>query len=267
MSKPKSGLLSLFARLWAIAALVASSAVHAQSGTGTVTGRVLNQGTQEYLRNAVVTVVGTALSTTAGDGGNFQLLGVPAGPQTLRFTYVGLAAKDQTVNVTPGQTVSVDVALGDDPTVVKLESFVVKTEREGNAKAIMEQKNSIEAKRVLATDTFGSISEGNVAEFVKYLPGVMVDYVEADARSVSLGGLDPKYTSITLDGAPIASSGMAAAGRDDPRSLAPRRANKKPRRWGNRRGLERDLGRVVRSGDRPRGEGDRRQTLHLSRDS
>ncbi len=213
MSTSNSGLRSLLARLWALAfaALVAASAVHAQSGTGTVTGRVLNQGTQEYLRNAVVTVVGTGLSTTAGDGGNFQLLDVPAGPQTLRFTYVGLAAKDQTVNVTPGRAVSVDVALGDDSAVVKLESFVVKTEREGNAKAIMEQKNSIEAKRVLATDTFGSISEGNVAEFVKYLPGVMVDYVEADARSVSLGGLDPKYTSITLDGAPIASSGMAAA--------------------------------------------------------
>lgn len=213
MPNPTSGLKSLFARLCAcaLAALVASSALHAQSGTGTVTGRVLNQGTQEYLRNAVVTVVGSGLSVTAGDGGSFQLLDVPAGPQTLRFTYVGLTAKDQTVNVTPGRTVTVDVALGDDPAVVKLESFVVKTEREGNAKAIMEQKNSIEAKRVLATDTFGSISEGNVAEFVKYLPGVMVDYVEADARSVSLGGLDPKYTSITLDGAPIASSGMAAA--------------------------------------------------------
>jgi iron complex outermembrane receptor protein len=85
------------------------------------------------------------------------------------------------------------------------------TEREGNAKAIMEQKQSIESKRVLATDTFGSISEGNVGEFLKFLPGVLIDYVEADARSVSLGGLDPKYTSVTLDGAPIASSGMAAA--------------------------------------------------------
>ena len=82
----------------------------------------------------------------------------------------------------------------------------------------MEQKNSIEAKRVLATDTFGSISEGNVEEFFKYLPGVMIDYTEADARSVSLGGLDPKYTSVTIDGAPLrARASQRRAGRRDAR--------------------------------------------------
>lgn len=192
---------------------LAPDPVHAQSAaTGTVTGRVLNQRTNEYLRNAVVTVVGTAISSTAEEGGNFQLLNVPAGPQTLRFVYAGLESKDETVNVVAGQTQRIEVVLGaSDSNVIKLESFVITTEREGNAKAIMEQKNSIESKRVLATDTFGSISEGNVGEFLKYLPGVMIDYVEADARSVSLGGLDPKYTSVTLDGSPIASSGMAAA--------------------------------------------------------
>jgi TonB-dependent receptor len=196
---------------WLLLALSLTSATaFAQSNTGTVTGRVLNQRTKEYLRSAVVTVVGTTLTSTAEDGGNFQLLNVPAGSQTLRFMYLGLDPKDEVVNVLPGQTVRVEIAMSSSE-VLQLEAFVITTEREGNAKAIMEQKNSIEAKRVLATDTFGSISEGNVGEFLKYLPGVLIDYVEADARSVSLGGLDPKYTSVTLDGAPIASSGMAAA--------------------------------------------------------
>jgi TonB-dependent receptor len=207
---------SALARVCVIACVALASfltlPVHAQSAsTGTVTGRVLNERTQEFLRNAVVTVVGTGITATAGDGGNYQLLDVPAGQQTLRFTYAGLETKDQLINVGAGQRTTADITLGGDKNVIQLESFVITTEREGNAKAIMEQKNSIESKRVLATDTFGSISEGNVGEFLKYLPGVMIDYVEADARSVSLGGLDPKYTSVTLDGAPIASSGMAAA--------------------------------------------------------
>lgn len=189
-----------------------TSVAHAQGTTGTITGRVLNEGSGEYLRSAAVVVVGTELTATAEAGGVYRLLNVPAGPQTLRFTYAGLETKVQGVVVTAGQMLTVDVALGaEDKSVVQLDSFVVTTEREGNAKMIMEQKHSIEAKRVLATDTFGSISEGNVGEFVKYLPGVVVDYTEADARSVSLGGLDPKYTSITLDGSPIASSGLAAA--------------------------------------------------------
>ncbi len=183
------------------------------AATGSITGRVLNQGTAEYLRNAIVSVEGTTLSTTAEAGGVFSLQGVPAGPQRVKFVYSGLDTKVETVNVVAGQSVTLDVTLtnAEYASTIKLSEFVVATEREGNAKAIMEQKQSIESKRVLATDTFGSISEGNVGEFLKFLPGVLIDYVEADARSVSLGGLDPKYTSVTLDGAPIASSGMAAA--------------------------------------------------------
>ncbi len=194
-------------------AVLPAATLRAQTATGTIAGRVLNQGTGEYLRNAVVTVVGTPLSVAAEAGGVYALSGVPAGPQRVRFTYAGLDVKEETVIVSPGETLALDVSLSSASYdgVVKLSQFVVASEREGNAKAIMEQKQSIEAKRVLATDTFGSISEGNVGEFLKYLPGVLIDYVEADARSVSLGGLDPKYTSVTLDGAPLASSGMAAA--------------------------------------------------------
>lgn len=186
----------------------------AQAAAGTLSGRVLNEGTGEYLRNAVITVVGTPLTATAEAGGAYTLPGVPAGIQRVLFTYEGLDPREETVTILPGQSVTLDVKLTSaayDKNIVQLGKFVVASEREGNAKAVMEQKQSLESKRVLATDTFGTISEGNVGEFLKYLPGVLIDYVEADARSVSLGGLDPKYTSVTLDGAPIASSGMAAA--------------------------------------------------------
>ncbi len=206
-------------RLLRVLLLVATGALltpaaSAQPAAGTVTGRILNEGTGEYLRNAVVTVVGTTRTVTAEAGGAYTLPGVPAGLQRLLFTYEGLDPREETVTILPGQAVTLDVRLTSaayDRTIVQLGKFVVASEREGNAKAIMEQKHAIESKRVLATDTFGTISEGNVGEFLKYLPGVLIDYVEADARSVSLGGLDPKYTSVTLDGAPIASSGMAAA--------------------------------------------------------
>ncbi len=197
-----------------IPAFLCLAAARAQGpATGTITGRILNQGTGEYLRSAAVAVVGTDLATVAEAGGVFTLSNVPAGPQRVSISYVGLDPKEETVNVVAGQTAKLDVSLTSAAyaEILKLSQFVVAAEREGNAKAIMEQKQSIEAKRVLATDTFGSISEGNVGEFLKYLPGVLIDYVEADARSVSLGGLDPKYTSVTLDGSPLASSGMAAA--------------------------------------------------------
>jgi iron complex outermembrane receptor protein len=211
---PSRLVAALFATAVSVLTLFSTTAAHAQSGTGTITGRVLNAGTGEYLRNAIITVEGTKISTTAEAGGNFTLTGVPAGAAKISAAFAGLDPQVETVVVGAGQTLNRDFSLTNkdyNKDVLKLGQFVVASDREGNAKAIMEQKNSLEAKRVVSTDTFGSISEGNVGEFLKYMPGVVIDYTEADARSVSLGGLDPKYTAVTLDGSPIASSGMAAA--------------------------------------------------------
>ena len=55
----------------------------AQQGTGMIRGRVLDTTTGEYLRNAQVRVEGTSLSVYTDAGGNFRLIGVPAGSTTV----------------------------------------------------------------------------------------------------------------------------------------------------------------------------------------
>ena len=49
---------------------------------------------------------------------------------------------------------------------------------------------AINTKIVAAGDQYGDIAEGNAAEYLKFLPGVGVDYNANDAR-----GLPPKLTS------------------------------------------------------------------------
>ena len=199
--------------LWVSAFFAVLPAVlHAQSGTGTITGRVLNVATNEYLTNAVVSVVGTNLSTLSEDGGAFRLHGVPAGEARLAVTYAGLDPVEARVMVTSGGTVTHDFNLTSkfyEKDVVKLGAYVVSAEREGNAKAIMEQHESVNAKALIASDAFGDVSEGNVGEFIKRMPGVSMDYVEADVRQVRIRGMDPKYTSIMVDGMPVASAGSS----------------------------------------------------------
>ncbi len=194
------------------------SDVFAQAQTGSINGRVLNQGTQEYLRNVVVKVVGTNIGTTAEAGGNYSLSNVPAGEAKLSFTYAGLDAQEVVVTILAGQTITKNVVLTStdyDSDVIHVGAFVVSSEREGNAKAIMEQRQSLNMKNVVASDAFGTVSEGNVGEFLKLMPGVSIDYAEADARSIRLRGLDPKYTSVLMDGMPVASAGSSdiASGR------------------------------------------------------
>ena len=188
--------------------------MQAQAATGIITGRILNQGTGQYLRNATVTVAGTNVSTQAEAGGVYTLTGVPAGPARVVVSYAGLDPSEATVTVSPGQTVTQDFSMGStgDGSIVKMGEFRVATEREGNFQAIQEQKSALEIKQVVASDAFGDVSEGNVGEFMKLMPGVMMDYVDADVRTVSIGGLDPKYSTILMDGAPIASAGSSSIG-------------------------------------------------------
>jgi iron complex outermembrane recepter protein len=198
----------LFTCLFGVAWLQAQSVT-----TGTITGRVYNPATKEYMRNAEVRVAGTDLSAISEDGGAYTLANVPAGDVTLTVSYTGYETAPAKLTIAAGQTVAHDfelVSTETSPTkpgeVVKLEQFVVSGEREGNAKAIMQQRGSMNIGNVVASDVFGDVAEGNVGEFLKYMPGIDLEYVEADTRTPRLGGLDPQYTGVTMDGMKMASA-------------------------------------------------------------
>ncbi len=182
------------------------------SGTGTVSGRVLNETTGQYLLGAMVMVAGTNISTVSERGGNYTLLGVSAGEAHVFVAFLGLEPADAVVPVSAGQTATRDFNLsrkGEKGEVVILKAYEVVSEREGNYKAMQQQKSALEIKSVVSADAFGDVSEGNVGEFLKLMPGVMLDYVDADVRTASIGGLDPKYGLILMDGAPVASAGSS----------------------------------------------------------
>lgn len=204
-------------RLLCLLAFVASLAVlpglPAQTtvGTGIITGQVSNAATRQYLGNAEVRVVGTDLVAITTVGGRYVLTGVPAGEVRVAVSYTGLDTAEQTVTVTAGQSTTVDFGLttGRYGDVVTLDTFVVSSAREGNAKAIAEQRQALNVKTVIASDAFGDVPEMNLGEFLKLLPGITVDYVEADVRNIRVRGLPPKYATVTFDGHPVANSGSS----------------------------------------------------------
>jgi len=207
-----------------VLALLLPLALSAQgSAAGRIAGRIFNPATQEYVRNAEVAVEGTDLITFSGEDGSYQLSRVPAGEVSLAVVYTGYERATARVTVPPGGTVTRDFELrgatfrpgarpaGGDA-VVTLEKFVVSNEREGNAKAIMEQRAALNMKSVVASDNFGDVTGGNIGEFMKYMPGVVMDYVDADARAVRISGLDPKYAGVSVDGMRMATAASASFG-------------------------------------------------------
>ncbi|MDR2675011.1 MAG: TonB-dependent receptor, partial [Opitutaceae bacterium] len=89
------------------------------------------------------------------------------------------------------------------PEIVHLDPYTVQSTRDITAAAIAihEQRYAPGIKSVMSTDAFGDIADGNVADFVKFLPGVTVD-----GDTLSIGGIPSHAVPITMDGFAIASA-------------------------------------------------------------
>jgi len=203
-----------------LAGLGAVSAAGQGAGTGLIEGRVANARSGEYLAGARVTVDGTALETFTDEGGSFRLTNVPIGTARVTVFYTGQPAQSVSVAVAADQTVQRDISLGVPEAkpgdgVVKLGEFRVEASREmdASALAINEQRFASNIKNVLSTEEFGNVSEGNVAEFLKFLPGVTIDYTGGNARDISINGVPSDNVPVTLDGFSIASAPGNATGR------------------------------------------------------
>jgi iron complex outermembrane receptor protein len=193
----------------------------AQGATGAVEGRVLNPVTGDYLNNARVSIPGTGRVAFTDLTGAYRLSGVPVGSVTVRAFFTDLEEHAVTVTVIAGGVTRQDFELtsrtrsAGEETPVRLGEYVVAAAREMEAAAIAvnEQRFAPNLKQVVAADAFGDVSEGNVGELVKYLPGVSIEYGAGDARAMLLRGLPSEFTPVTLDGNRMASAASSSASR------------------------------------------------------
>ncbi|MDO8544094.1 MAG: carboxypeptidase regulatory-like domain-containing protein [Opitutaceae bacterium] len=209
---------ALLRRLAALGCVLITASAYAQI-TGTVEGRVYNPANGEYLERARITVEGTTLETFTDADGNYRLTNVPVGTAKVRAFFTGFAAQTNAVQVAAGQSVRHDISLSPfqkkpdgtaDPGVVQLDPFAVNVAREmtGTAYAINEQRFAPNRKNVVSTEEFGNVAEGNAGEFLKFLPGVTVDYTAGgNASEISINGVPADYVPITVDGFSLAGAG------------------------------------------------------------
>ena len=192
----------------------------AVAATGTIAGRVQNVATGQYLNNARVVARGTDRVVFTDETGSFRLTNVPAGAVVLEVSYTGLDSQQVSVDVTPGQVTAQNVDLtsvaryGQAGAVVKLDPFTVASSREtdGEAIAINEQRYAPNIKNVVAADSLGDVMDGNIGEFMKFIPGVIPEYDYEDGTTVStisIRGFSPHMVNISTDGAMIANASNA----------------------------------------------------------
>jgi TonB-dependent receptor len=201
--------------------LVMPLVVTAQSGAGgSISGRVQNAGNGKYLNNARITIEGTNREAFTNDFGEFRLNDVPAGDVKVRAFYTGLDSEVATVAVTGGQAAELNFNLSSkerygEEKPLTLDTFKVTTNREfeGRAIATNEQRFAPNIKNVIAADAFGDVTEGNPGEFLKYLPGITVNYVAADVRTVNIRGFADTFTNVSIDGMRVTSASSGNSNR------------------------------------------------------
>lgn len=189
----------------------------AAQNVGVVSGSVFNPASGNYMGNAIVRITSSAgtRTVTTGERGDFRLGDVAAGKVEILVSFTGFNNERQTIELAPGETRRVEFALRSSlardaaTDATNLDAVQVVGAREGDARAIMEQRASMQVINSLSAESFGEIGDGNPGEFLKNMPGVDFDLVADDVpRNISMHGLPARYTGITLNG--IALGGVDA---------------------------------------------------------
>jgi TonB-dependent receptor len=174
--------------------------VLAQSGGGAITGKVLGPSDQA-LADVEITVEGTSLSTVSDIAGTYVLTSVPAGEQTVIFSYLGLQTATEVVTVTARGTVEQNVKLAYGGTIeVSGAPFLV-----GQAKALNRQKTAINITNIVAADQIGRFPDPNAAEAAQRIPAITLTRDQGEGRYVLVRGTEARLNSTTINGERIPS--------------------------------------------------------------
>lgn len=202
--------------------LLGSAPVLVAQETGTVRGRVLNAQTGRYMERVQVQVVDSSRRTFTNQFGEYELYGLPPGPVELRATFTGMTPQTSVLIVEAGETVNRDFTFRALPTGAaegdeegfELAEFEVRASdsfQTAQEIAIQSERFSVNFKNVVDTNAYGITAQGNVGEFVKFIPGVTIGYggtysSAADANTIQVRGFSARETNVTIDGMGIASA-------------------------------------------------------------
>ncbi|HEX6058388.1 MAG TPA: SusC/RagA family TonB-linked outer membrane protein [Gemmatimonadaceae bacterium] len=138
-SRRRAAVLGAVLALAASVPVLVPRASQAQAVTGRITGRVVDAATNAPVAQAQVIVVGSTLGSRTDAGGEYTIVGVPAGMQQLRVLRLGYAAVTQSVTVVADQTTQANFALQEQALTLD----VVVTTATGETQRTRETGNSV----------------------------------------------------------------------------------------------------------------------------
>ena len=169
-----------------------------------ITGRVTEGTGTIGLEGAIVRILETGQTATAGRDGSFRFSNVPAGEYTLEVSYLGADSQSRQVSLaTDASTASASFLLGAEVAVT--DNILVVGQRGALTSALNRQRAADGVVTVLSADAIGRLPDENVAEAARRAVGVNVLNDQGEGRFVSIRGIDPNLISTSINGVRVTS--------------------------------------------------------------
>ncbi|MDP3208042.1 MAG: carboxypeptidase-like regulatory domain-containing protein, partial [Rhodoglobus sp.] len=135
-----------FLRLLGLGALTSAGVLSAQTISGVIAGRVADTGGAS-LPGAQVQIRESGQRATTNPQGEYVITAVAPGSYTVVVAYLGYKESSSAVTLAAGQRSTLDFALASTE-VVELDRVVITSMREGTARALNQQRSSLNLANV-----------------------------------------------------------------------------------------------------------------------
>lgn len=165
-------------------------------------GDITDAATARPLAFAEVRVLETGRSIAAGANGAYTISDLPPGNYTVTVSSVGYRTTEQSVEVPASGSITLDFALDSSGIT---DEVVVTGYRAAAANALQDKRMSPNIKEAITADDAGKLPDQNVAEALRRVTGVTSTVDQGEGRYVTIRGVDPSYTNVTVDSQVIGS--------------------------------------------------------------
>jgi TonB-dependent receptor len=196
--KPKS---FLFQAVAAVACIVLLNLSSFSQNTRSLRGKVVDMKTKEPLPGASISIRGMALGASTNLKGEFVLDLVVLDKVELVISYLGYEDKALVVGKDDKSSLTIEMS----PANLKnlKEVVVIGSNREGQGKALNQQRVADNIKNVISADLIARFPDLNIADALQRVPGLNVERDRNEGGFIQMRGAPKQFTTININGEQI----------------------------------------------------------------
>jgi len=184
-----------------ISFLLIVNLVQAQGTSTVIRGKVVDASTKEALPGASIVLEGKKSGASTNLKGEFEITVPNNNLQKIIVSYIGYDDKSIEVSANSKATVVVELSTAKKSKLANV--TVIGTSKEGQAKALNQQRTAENIKNIISADMIGRFPDLNVAEALQRVPGVNIERDRGEGGVVQMRGAPPSFTTVNINGEQI----------------------------------------------------------------